>query len=370
MAQGHSDCLLVLDEISEVSPKEVGACAYMLANGSGKSRAARDGSPRPVFTWRLMFISSGELSLADKVSEDNRQRATAGQQVRVLDVPANAGAGLGVFQKLHKYTNSRDFADGLRAATRNYYGTAARTFIAGFIKRRGELSKLACELRDGFIKERCLNGADSQVYRGSSHFGLIAAAGELATQLGVTGWPEGTATNAVADVFAAWLKRRGHKGAIEIAEGIKAVRRFFILNPSRFADAKEQARPLFSDPTDPPPPPSGVKTASGSIVINRVGFEDSQFFWVYPEAFRSEIVRGFDSSAIAHALVERGLILPDPNGKTTCSKWDPASKRKTRLFCFTKKILGDEEEAALEDAEIDRDADADKEDHENEDVPF
>ena len=39
----HCDSLLVLDEISEVNPREAGLIAYMLANGQGKARAGRLG---------------------------------------------------------------------------------------------------------------------------------------------------------------------------------------------------------------------------------------------------------------------------------------------------------------------------------------
>ena len=55
-------------------PKDAGEAAYMLANGSGKSRSSRDGSARKAAKWRLLFLSSGEIGLADKVAEDGRGR--------------------------------------------------------------------------------------------------------------------------------------------------------------------------------------------------------------------------------------------------------------------------------------------------------
>jgi putative DNA primase/helicase len=91
VASLHCDTLLCLDEIAQVSAREAGEVAYMLANGQGKSRAHRDGSGKPPLVWRTLFMSTGELSLADKVAEDGRRSATAGQQLRVLDVPADAG---------------------------------------------------------------------------------------------------------------------------------------------------------------------------------------------------------------------------------------------------------------------------------------
>ena len=40
-----------------------------------------------------MVLSTGELRLTDKL-EENRQRARAGQQVRLVDIPADTGRGL------------------------------------------------------------------------------------------------------------------------------------------------------------------------------------------------------------------------------------------------------------------------------------
>jgi Domain of unknown function (DUF927) len=93
----HSDTLLVLDELGMIDPREAAAAAYQLAAGSGKGRSARDGSLRTSLTWRTMVISTGEVRLSDKLVE-GKQRARAGQQVRLVDIPADAGAGFGGVQ--------------------------------------------------------------------------------------------------------------------------------------------------------------------------------------------------------------------------------------------------------------------------------
>jgi putative DNA primase/helicase len=189
----HSDTLLCLDELSEVSPREAGNIAYMLANGQGKGRARRDGSARPAFVWRVVFLSSGELTLADKVREDDRQRATAGQQVRVLDIRADAEVGFGLFETIHGASNPQEFADRLRAATQNCYGTAARAFLFEIVKQPSGVADAIRKYRDDFIEQHCPPGVDGQVRRAATRFGLAAAAGELAIAFGITGWPEGAA---------------------------------------------------------------------------------------------------------------------------------------------------------------------------------
>jgi uncharacterized protein (DUF927 family) len=179
----HWDTLLCLDELSEVNPREAAQVAYMLANGAGKARASRDGSARPSLAWRILFLSSGEITLGDKVQEDGRQKATAGQQVRILDIPADARAGFGLFEDFHGASNGQEFADRLRIATQKYYGTAARAFLTEIVRKLEQASDALRKSRDDFIQERCPPNADGQVRRAATRFGLVAAAGELATAL-------------------------------------------------------------------------------------------------------------------------------------------------------------------------------------------
>lgn len=46
LAALHNDGLLILDELSQMDPKEAGKCAYLLANGQGKTRASSCGTAR------------------------------------------------------------------------------------------------------------------------------------------------------------------------------------------------------------------------------------------------------------------------------------------------------------------------------------
>jgi putative DNA primase/helicase len=119
------DALLPLDEIGMVDAREAGEIVYSLANESGKARAGRDGSARARRTWRTVFLSTGEVPLSVKMGESGAA-TRAGQEVRLANIPADAGAGLGVFQKLHGKADGTALAVHLREAGRSYYGTAAR----------------------------------------------------------------------------------------------------------------------------------------------------------------------------------------------------------------------------------------------------
>ena len=77
--------------------------------------------------------------------------------------------------------------------------------------------------------------ASPQVIRVFGHFALMAAAGELATKFGITGWAEEEALNGVMKCFQAWLDNRGDLGMQEETGAISQVRNFFELHgESRF----------------------------------------------------------------------------------------------------------------------------------------
>ena len=95
IARGACDGFLPLDEIGQASAQVVEALAYMLGNSRGKARMRRDISSRAALEWRVLFFSTGELGLAAKLAEAGR-RPMAGQQVRVIEIPADAGVGMGV----------------------------------------------------------------------------------------------------------------------------------------------------------------------------------------------------------------------------------------------------------------------------------
>lgn len=132
----HNDNLLCLDEIGESEPKDIGVIAYMLNNGQGKLRQTRNITLREVSRWRLIVLSNGGLSLADVMTQ-NKQRMQAGQAVRVIDIPADADRGLGLFERLPDGVSSgREFADRLKEAIHQQHGTAFRAYLKQLVQDR------------------------------------------------------------------------------------------------------------------------------------------------------------------------------------------------------------------------------------------
>ena len=128
-AAGACDTLHLLDEVSQADGR-ARSTPWPTCWATAPARAAlsRNGAAREVATWRIMFLSTGELSLNDKIAEAGK-RARAGQSVRVIDIPADAGKGLGVFDTLHGFASGAALADQLRRAGEAHSGHAARAFL-------------------------------------------------------------------------------------------------------------------------------------------------------------------------------------------------------------------------------------------------
>jgi uncharacterized protein (DUF927 family) len=325
-AEAHCDALLCLDEIGEVNAREVSAIAYMLANGSGKGRGRRDGSARRVAQWVVLFLSSGEIGLADKIAEDGNKRARAGQEVRFVDIPADAGAGHGAFENLHGAPHGGELAEQLRVATLKYYGTPIRRFLELLIQRCGsdlqQLKERLKQSRHDFLGREIPDPVSGQVRSVCSRFALIAAGGELATEFGITGWPKGEADRAAAICFKAWLDRRGTSGDQETEAGIRQVRSFIeAYGDSHFYAAWEK---------------------DAERVVNRAGFRKRTHevggweYYVLPEQWRDELARGYDSSALAFAMIERGLMTGESGKSSVLIR---VRGQRMRAYRITPKIL-------------------------------
>ncbi|MBK7416150.1 MAG: DUF927 domain-containing protein [Dechloromonas sp.] len=72
LASAHCDAPLLLDELAQMEAREAGEACYMLANGSGKSRAGRTGGARDRASWRLLFLSCGEIGLSEHLGKSAR----------------------------------------------------------------------------------------------------------------------------------------------------------------------------------------------------------------------------------------------------------------------------------------------------------
>ena len=342
MAAQHSDALLCLDELAQLDAKVAGESAYMLANGQGKSRAGRTGAARPRLSWRLLFLSAGEIGLAEHMSEANK-RTRAGQELRMIDLPADAGAGRGVFEALYEFDSGGTLAQHLARATEGTYGTPGRVWLEWLTERTEGLARTLRERMDAIEGQFVPEAAAGQVQRVGRRFALVAAAGELATEAGVTQWPAGEAINAARACFNAWIEARpGGIGLTEDAQMLRQMRGWFGLHgDSRFKPWQR------TDSDNKPTTPlmagwrkeimgDGRNTA-GELVSGPVSRE----WYVYRDVFRTEACKGFTDKAALRLLFDRGHLVRE--GKHFGCRASPPGAEKCTVYRVKSSILGDDD---------------------------
>jgi uncharacterized protein (DUF927 family) len=315
-AAAHNHCLLPMDELGQADPREVPEILYALGNGQGKARSMAGGGNRRTTTWLTLLLSSSEESAA-RLAEAAGRRVKAGQEIRLLDVPAVVPGGHGCFEELHGLADGKAFSQALRHAAIDQHGTGGPAFVEWLAEQMARAPDLIGDTLHPRVRAWCAahvpSGADGQVQRAGQRFGMVALAGELATKAGITGWPHGAAAEAVAAIFRAWLQSRGSTGSREDQHLFAAFRRFLNLHGNaRFEIVRDT--PDDAGAQNEPPLPDGGKT------ILRAGWRwqdvtaTGERVWtlgISPEVFDAEIAQplGMEGAEARSRLGKSGLIV-------------------------------------------------------------
>jgi putative DNA primase/helicase len=298
MAELHNHGLLCLDEMSQCDPREAAEIAYTLANGSGKLRMTRTIGARKKLEWEILFLSSGEISLADHVDSIGK-RVRAGQDVRLCDIKADARRGMGIFENLHGFDSASDLARHLSTESRRVYGSAIRVYLARLVRNRSKDEIDIRKFRQFFIDKYVPKDSSGEVYRVASRIAVVAAAGELGRD--ITGWRKGECLEAAKKIFNGWIEGRGTTGGQDIEAAIRQVRGFIETHgSSRFQNLDEKEY---------------------RTIINRAGFKAKDDYGeieylILREVFRKEVCEGFDYRAVAEAMKQRGYLITEGTSLT------------------------------------------------------
>lgn len=318
VAAMFNDGLLALDEISECDPRDVGAIVYSLGNGRGKQRASRSGNARGVKRWRCLVLSSGERTIETTMA-DGGHRMKAGQNTRLPSVPVMRRYG--VWDDLCGMESGAALTDAIKLAAKRHYGLAWREFLERLTRDKRDFCAYLERIKA--LPEFTIAGGEGQAKRVAGRFALVAMAGELATEYGITGWPEGTATKAAAEVLKAWLKTCGGAGNNESRQILERV--------SDFIDRHGDGR--FSD-ADKPEPSNPIR--------DRAGWwrdENSKRIYYFTAAGMNEALKGFDFKRSLDELQAVG-ILPAPQKNGERAKPERINGRLVKLYHINAEKLG------------------------------
>ena len=280
-----NDGLLVLDEISQCDPSDVSEIAYAVTNGVGKQRANRYGAARRVTKWRCFALSNGERTISTVIQESGK-RVKAGQMVRILDL--HTMRKFGAWDYLYGFKNGAALSDHISSEGEKNYGHAGRAFLEcltyddiDFCERLNQIKTLP---------EFSSEGAEGQEKRAAARFALIALAGEIASDYGITGWSSGLATQAAALGFEIWKSQRG-KGNDEKRQVIESLSDFI----EKHCDSR------FSD----------KENTSDKTVHNRAGYwrdiDERRIYYLTSSGMR-EALDGFDFKSSLDILQVEGLL--------------------------------------------------------------
>ncbi|MBL5906124.1 DUF927 domain-containing protein [Serratia fonticola] len=188
IAVAHNDSTLILDE-SKLLDKDLITTAkiitnrvHMLTEGKGKARSPLYANN--VAEWRLGVFSTGELSFAQH-TEIGKIERLEGENVRMIDVPADAGRGMGIFESLPEgMTSSNELAHMVKDVTHRYYGSAKPAFLKRLVADiQDDHEELKNKLEKGinyFLDQHKVNRNSGIDVRIAKRFALAYVSGCLA----------------------------------------------------------------------------------------------------------------------------------------------------------------------------------------------
>lgn len=318
IAAAHNHSLLVLDELSqlaEINPKTAGEAVYMLGNGEGKQRSKQNGSLAKRVNWQLLFLSAGEVSLAG-ILEQAGITERGGQSVRFIDIPADAGKGLGVFDVINAYEDGNLMAQAIKRNSCKYFGTAAEAFVNILSSNIEDCINKLTTLVNDFIESLQLEQTvDPQVLRVAHRFAIVAAAGELATELKITQWPIGQASWGSRTCFSSWLMQRGSTGSQESEVILSTLR-------DRLVQWNSKIQNL-----------NGFESSPFEVWGYRDGAND---YFMLPKAFREHICNGLEIREVEKTLRDKRLLITNNGTSTTVKKIFGSA---LRVYHIKKQIL-------------------------------
>jgi len=303
----YNDGCLILDELSESDPREVDRSIYSLANGRGKLRAVETGAARVTKKWRIIALSSGEKKFSDHLAEA-KLTPKAGQLVRLNDIPVRGTHG--IFDNLHGHETGKAFSNSLRRSAAQFHGTAGPDFLRSFIKK----------IKNGFDINKYVDDISNKINddtlsaqegRTLETFAVIAAAGELASQFGITSWKDGDAIAALRFCFSQWRNSRGGTGDTEQNMIVRRINDYI----ANYGDIR------FSNKDNNPTNESArVYGLRSGYWRNKSGddkrsdsFNDRE--WLFSSAGLQEATTGYDIKMVIDTLREARMLVPYKNGR-------------------------------------------------------
>jgi putative DNA primase/helicase len=309
LCKNSNDGLLLMDELAEVDPTSLEKITYLFGNGTGKARAKKNGDAQTITTFRVLGLSTGEIGLQAKLTEKGKS-VTAGQSVRFIEIQADSGKGLGVFDTLNGSESARHLADYLRQPPENC-GIVIDEFMKYITSDFENVKKLVGNFKAAWL-EKCLPpDLNPQVERVAKKFALVAAIGEVTIIGNILPFKEMSISESCKILFDRWLDQRGGKDSHELQDIIERLR---VLT-------QEGANSRFLD-ADGSDENKNIQKIAGYKKIDGDGQEEPEIkeFWFLPDVFIREVLCNKNKKVFMPQLIKMGYIVPESGGNYTQNK--------------------------------------------------
>jgi uncharacterized protein (DUF927 family) len=304
----RSDVGGYFDEIGEGTPKDIRPAVYVLANGSTKLRGTQDMNLRPMESFRILGISTGEPTMEAYLSSGS-EKVPAGLKVRLVDVPAEVQPE-SAFETCPA-DKIEDLGKEFYPLTTQLHGTVGRDWLQHLVNLGAdEIAALVRRHREAWLALPAIaavrKDATGQVRSILNRFALVAAALRMAIEANLVPWSIEDTDCGVAACMTRWLTSRNGRldvagemlGAIEQIRTILAADFHGRLIHQRIND---DGKLEYANPAD-------------ATKRDTLGYVKDGRILVEPTAWKSVLCAGYDPVKTAQHLKREGLLFPDEAG--------------------------------------------------------
>lgn len=330
LAFGHNDSFLAFDELKTIDsdPKEAAkkttALIYKLCSGIEKKRSANYKSDQD--SWNVGFLSTGEDSLS-KHAAHNANKRLMGEVVRVIDVPADAGKGLGIFESIPKeFDNPSQYVSHLGEQSSQLFGSVQPVFLKELIddiNDEGAEKPVKDRIEawmNTFKKKHEVDQESGADVRFANRFALACAAGCLAVEYGVLPFTRSQVYQGISRCYEAALELKPKTLRDNCREFNSMVYNY--LKSNSFPELRSRKH-WSSEQIE--------EVAGFKLSISKI-----PFFAIKREKLKAQkMISRMDIDQVLNEFILKGYLLPDAGGSITRQLTNKGQKIG-RFLCFVR----------------------------------
>jgi putative DNA primase/helicase len=322
LAEAYSDLPLPLDEVDSKNVEDIRPLVYRISGGESKIVMNSTRDMQQSLDWRTIVVSSGEMSLYEKMSDPSGNKRGSrtvndGLTHRALDLKVDD-----IVAKLPE-EQRKGFVDSIKVNCSRYYGTAGPEFISQIIKRFVTFDKASAYVDEKvteFLSDILPSKISAKNARALQRFALIGVAGELAVEIGVL--PQhANVRETVRHIAVDWLEWIDTQKAQDPQEQIlSSLRSFLIEKHTQCANVHaKQSRSKC------------------------VGWRDTQNDrWLFTEEQLRQAVPGPNLTEIVKALRDRELLFSNDSTRAKAKVSIGSLGKRIGVYAIKGSILGDD----------------------------